>query len=79
MLHVLLMEYQNKNQHSISTQYKMHKAILLYYITMHSMLYIPPLPVSFPLLLLAMEQEKNKLEHKFQPQKKNIILTLVSL
>jgi hypothetical protein len=43
---------------------------------MHSMLYIPPLPVSFPLLLLAMEQKKNKLEHKFQPQKKNIILTV---
>lgn len=39
------------------------------------MLYILPLPISFPLLLLATEQRKNKLEHKFQLQKKNIILT----
>lgn len=36
-----------------------------------TMLCIPPLPVSFPLLLLEMEQKKNKLEC----QKKNILVT----
>jgi hypothetical protein len=33
------------------------------------------MPVSFPLLLLEMEQKKNKLEREFLPQKKNILVT----